>query len=63
MNLERRAGGLSLRAWALVVNFAGNVLLLHGAIRYLTAGAPVYEMGAGIVVTGACLIVLSIPNK
>jgi hypothetical protein len=63
MNLERQIAGLSLRAWGLVLNFAGNCLLMHGAIQYLTAGAPIHEMAAGIVVTGACAVVLSLPNR
>lgn len=63
MNLEREVGGRSLRFWGLVLNLIGNVLLLHGAVRYLMNGAPIHEMLVGAVITAACLVVLSLPGE
>lgn len=63
MNLDRRVGPFTLRAWGLAVNLLGNVLMLHGAVRSFTAQASTAELYVGLAVTGLCIAVLSIPDK
>ena len=63
MDLDRRAGPFTLRAWGLGLNLVANVVMLHGAVRYFTAGASPLEMLAGLIVTALCVATLSIPSK
>ncbi|MGH7717740.1 MAG: hypothetical protein ACREON_02695 [Gemmatimonadaceae bacterium] len=60
---ERRVAGVSLRLWGLILNLLGNVLLVHGAVRYVAAGTNFYELVAGVVMTVLCVVALSIPNR
>ncbi len=62
MHLNQRIGPLTLRTWGLVLNLVGNVLLLHGAVTFLTGGAGPLEMAVGGAVTAACLFILSAPT-
>ena len=63
MNLERRAAGVSLRLWALIVNLAANVLMVHGAVYYFSRGTHLGETIAGAAITAACIVVLANPDR
>ncbi len=63
MNLERRLGPASLRLWGLILNFLANVLLLYGAVGFVSDGSRGLALGVGLVVTVACIGVLSTPRR
>jgi len=62
LDLDRKIAGRTVRFWGLALNLVGNVLLLHGAVRYL-AGASMIELAVGAGITGVCIAVLSVPSK
>ncbi len=63
VDLEQQAGGISLRLWVLGVNLIANVFMVHGAVYYVIRGLHFTEMCAGLVVTVACIVLLSIPSR
>lgn len=62
MNLEHRLGPASLRLWGLILNFLANALLLYGAVGLFNDGSRGLALGVGLVVTLACIVVLSAPR-
>jgi len=56
-------GRNTLRVAGLVVNFAGNILMLHGAVLWFMGKASGVEMGIGIAVSCLCVAVLAIPER
>ena len=52
-----------MRLIGLVVNFAGNVVMLHGAVRYFAGDATPMEMALGIAITVVCNLLLAFPLR
>lgn len=63
MDLDRKAGPLTVRAWGLVLNFAFNALLLLGLARVLRSAGGEALLALGGAGTLACLLVLARPSR
>ena len=63
MDLDRRYGPWSGRVWGLVANFVGNAVALYGLGGYLRDGSRVAELAIGVVITAACIALLSRPSR
>ncbi len=62
IDLERRAGPLSLRVWGLILNFVGNTMALYGTAGVLRDGNGWPVLAIGLLVTVTCVLVLAIPS-
>jgi hypothetical protein len=63
MDLDRKAGPLTIRAWGLVLNFACNAVLLLGLSRVVRSAGGEALLALGGVGTLVCLAVLARPSR
>ena len=63
IDLERRFGPLSARAWGLILNFIGNALAIYGALGILQDGSrwPFLVIGLGLTIL--CILILAVPSR
>lgn len=61
--LSKKYGPFTGRCWGLFVNFAMNILTIHGAIGYFLKGQSPVEMYMGFVFTVAVCLVLAVPSE
>lgn len=63
MDLDRKAGPLTVRTWGLAVNFACNAVLLLGLSRVVRSAGGEALLVLGGAGTLACLLVLARPSR
>ena len=62
IDLERRAGPLTLRAWGLVINFGFNATALWGLSHAVRGAGGTVPLAIGVLGTVVCLAVLAKPS-
>jgi len=63
IDLERRLGPLSVRAWGLVLNFAFNATALWGLSHLVRGAGGTIALTIGVLGTALCLAVLATPSR
>ena len=63
MDLDRQYGPWSGRVWGLIVNFVGNAVALYGFAGYLRDGSRLPVLIAGVLLSTACILLLSKPSR
>jgi len=63
IDLERRLGPLSLRAWGLVANFVFNGVALWGLSHLLRGEGGLAPLVIGVGGTLGCLALVAIPSR
>lgn len=63
IDLERRMGPLSVRAWGLVLNFAFNATALWGLSHLVRGAGGTAALAIGALGTVLCVAVLATPSR
>jgi len=63
INLDKKIAGLGMRTWGLILNFIGNILALYGIVGVVQEQKNWGFFISGLVVTVACISLLTIPTK
>ncbi|MGY8986344.1 MAG: hypothetical protein ACKVIX_06905 [Sphingomonadales bacterium] len=61
LNLEKKYGPLTLRAWGLVANFGANALVLYGVANLLKSNGGMAPFILGTILTIALILILAKP--